>query len=106
MASNTRIDAHQHFWKFDPIRDAWITPDMRVIQRDFLPEHLYPLLQEAGIEGRVLVQADQSEDENDFLLDLADKFDFIKGVVGWVDLRHPDVGQRLAPYKRYPNVNG
>jgi len=105
-SSSARIDSHQHFWKFDPVRDAWITPEMHVIQRDFLPGDLKPILEQNGIDGCIAVQADQSEDENDFLLDLAGKHDFIRGVVGWVDLRSPDIEQRLLHYKRYPKLKG
>ena len=93
-----KIDAHQHFWKFDPVRDAWIDDTMSVIQRDFLPNDLGPLLMENGMSGCVAVQADQSETETKFLLDLAVKNDFIKGVVGWVDLRKDNVEERLAHY--------
>jgi L-fuconolactonase len=101
-----RIDAHQHFWKFDPIRDGWIGPDMGIIQRDFLPADLQPILQETGIDGCVAVQADQSEEETDFLLDLAGRHDFIKGVVGWVNLQDTQVEDRLARYRRYPQLKG
>ncbi|HWB92073.1 MAG TPA: amidohydrolase family protein [Puia sp.] len=101
-----RIDAHQHFWKYDPVRDGWITAEMHVIQRDFMPGDLLPVLKENGIDGCIAVQADQSEDENDFLLSLAGQHDFIKGVVGWVDLRSPEVGQRLAYYKKHPKLKG
>ncbi|HEV9036981.1 MAG TPA: amidohydrolase family protein, partial [Puia sp.] len=71
-----------------------------------LPEHLHPLLQECGIDGCVLVQADQSERENEFLLGLAGSFDFIKGVVGWVDLRDSGVEERLDYYKGFPKMKG
>lgn len=101
-----RIDAHQHFWKFDPIRDGWITDEMSVIRKDFLPADLQPILAAAGIDGTVVVQSDQSEDENDFQLANAARYDFIKGVVGWVDLRHPQVGDRLAYYKKHPKMKG
>ena len=101
-----KIDAHQHFWKFDPIRDTWIEPHMAVIQRDFMPDDLWPVLQEVGIDGCVLVQVDQSEDENDFLLENAARYDFIKGVVGWVDLWDPNVEQRLAHYRKFPKMKG
>ncbi len=101
-----KIDAHQHFWKFDPIRDSWINNDMRAIQRDFFPEDLAPLLQEAGIDGCVAVQSDQSEDENDFLLAQASRHDLIKGIVGWADLRSPDVERRLEYYQRFPKLKG
>ncbi len=93
-----KIDAHQHFWQFDPIRDAWIDDTMSVIQRDFLPEDLGPILFENRMDGCVAVQADQSETETKFLLDLAAKNNFIHGVVGWVDLRSEDVEERLAHY--------
>ncbi|MHA4812300.1 amidohydrolase family protein [Flavitalea flava] len=104
--TESKIDAHQHFWKFDPIRDSWIGPEMAVIQRDFLPDHLQPVLEAAGIEGCVVVQSDQSEDENDFQLAGAAKHNFIKGVVGWVDLQSPDVEERLAYYSRFPKMKG
>jgi len=53
------IDSHQHFWKFDPVRDSWITDDMQIIRRDFMPKDLQPLLVAQNIEGCVSVQADQ-----------------------------------------------
>jgi L-fuconolactonase len=93
-----RIDAHHHFWNFDPERDAWITPEMEVIQKNFLPKNLKPLLAASGIDGTVAVQADQSDEETIFLLSLAEKNNFIKGVVGWVDLRADDLEQQLRNY--------
>lgn len=95
-----KIDAHQHFWNYDPIRDAWIDDTMSVIQRDFLPKDLHPILNENNIDGCVAVQADQSETETEFLLALAAKNEFIKGVVGWVDLRKENVEERLAHYAK------
>jgi L-fuconolactonase len=103
---SARIDSHQHFWKYDPVRGAWITPEMYKIQRDFMPGDLQPVLEQNGIDGCVLVQVDQSEDENDFMYDLAKAHDFIKGIVGWIDLRYPDVEQRLEYYKKYPKLKG
>lgn len=100
------IDAHQHFWKFDPIRDAWITEDMSTIRKDFLPADLAPILQANGMEGCVAVQADQSEAETDFLLQLAAENPFIKGVVGWVDLRAANVKERLEHYAQFPLLKG
>jgi L-fuconolactonase len=100
------IDAHQHFWKYNPVRDSWITEDMQVIRRDFLPEDLKPLLDSQGIAGCVAVQADQSEDETHFLLALAEKHDFIKGVVGWVDLRSETLRDRLTYFSQFPKLKG
>lgn len=101
-----KIDSHQHFWKFDPIRDSWIDGSMAVIQRDFLPDDLKPLLDKNGIDGCVAVQADQSEAETAFLLGNANDYDFIKGVVGWVDLRSPELDNRLEYYSRFKKLKG
>ncbi|MES1225181.1 MAG: amidohydrolase family protein [Bacteroidota bacterium] len=100
------MDAHQHFWKFDPVRDSWITDDMSVIQKDFLPEHLKPILESNGVLGCVAVQADQSESENDFLISHAKQNDFIKGIVGWVNLEADNIDDRLAYYKSFEKMKG
>ena len=100
------IDAHQHFWKFDPIRDNWITNEMSAIQRDFFPGDLRPILQQNGFDGCIAVQASQSEGETDFLISLARQHDLIKGIVGWVDLQAANITDRLAQYKSFPIVKG
>ncbi|MEO6638072.1 MAG: amidohydrolase family protein [Ginsengibacter sp.] len=100
------IDAHQHFWKFDPLRDSWIDDDMKVIQRDFLPDDLERILKENGIDGTVVVQSDQSERENEFQLKNAEQYDFIKGIVGWIDLQADDVEAKLAHYQRFKKLKG
>jgi L-fuconolactonase len=101
-----RIDAHQHFWIFDPVRDSWINEDMAVIQHDFLPADLEPILKANDINGCVAVQADQSDAQNDFLLGLAAENDFIKGVVGWVDLRANNIDERLEYYSSFDVIKG
>lgn len=101
-----KIDSHQHFWKYHPIKDAWITEEMKVIQRDFLPFDLEPLLKENQFDGCVAVQADQSENETHFLLDLAKDNDSMKGVVGWVDLRAENIEERLEFYSKYDRLKG
>ena len=101
-----RIDAHQHFWKFDPVRDSWITDDMSILRRDFLPGDLQPLLQQNNFDGCVAVQADQSEEETCFLVDLAKDNAFIKGVVGWVDLQADDIEERLKYFRQHEVVKG
>ncbi|MCC2548703.1 amidohydrolase family protein [Hymenobacter sp. BT175] len=101
-----RIDAHQHFWVFEPVRDAWITNDMAAIRRDFLPADLRPLLQQHGLDGCVAVQASQAEAETDFLLSLAGQHDFIRGVVGWTDLQAENVAERLGHYAHSTKLKG
>lgn len=100
------IDSHQHFWQYDKIKDAWITDDMSVIQRSFMPNDLEPVLKENGMEGCVAVQADQSETETEFLLTLAQKHDFIKGVVGWINFCGADIEERLAHFSSYDKLKG
>ena len=94
------IDSHQHFWKYDSVRDSWIDDTMKIIQRDFLPTDLEPILKTNNVDGCIAVQADQSEQETEFLLGLADKNSFIKGVVGWVNLRDTGVENRLEYFSR------
>jgi L-fuconolactonase len=101
-----KIDSHQHFWKFDKVRDSWIGEDMAVIQRDFMPEDLKPILEKNGIDGCIAVQADQSETETDFLHGLAEQHDFIKGVVGWTNLMAKDAGKRIDYYSTYKKLKG
>ena len=100
------IDAHVHFWKYNPIKDAWITDEMGSLQRDFFPQDLKPVLQENGVTGIVAVQADQSEKETKFLSQLANKNPFIKGIVGWVDLQNKNVEDKLLYWSEYPLVKG
>jgi len=101
-----RIDSHQHFWKFDPVRDSWITEEMSVIQRDFLPQDLQPVLQQNGFDSCVTVQSDQSYDENRFQLHNAALNDFIKGIVGWVDLMSPGIEKDLEYLSVFEKMKG
>ena len=100
------IDSHQHFWRYDAVRDAWITDAMAVLQRDFLPEHLAAELTANAMDASVAVQADQSETETMLLLDFAKKNERIVGVVGWVDLRSPNLAERLEYFSRFPQLRG
>jgi L-fuconolactonase len=102
-----RIDAHQHFWRYSPTTHAWIDDSMGVLKRDYLPPDLAPLLVERGYDGCVAVQAEQTVAETRWLLGLAAAHPFIKGVVGWVDLRDPDVAdvlRELSADRRFRGV--
>jgi L-fuconolactonase len=90
------LDTHQHFWHYNPERDTWIDESMGPLKRDFFPVDLEPILKKNTVSGCIAVQADTSEEETQFLLDLAQNYSFIKGVVGWVDLTHENVEERLT----------
>src|SRR5437660_11102 len=81
-----RIDAHHHFWKYNPAEYGWISDGMSILRHDFLPADLKSEISKSQIDGVVSVQARQSLVETDWLLDLADRNDFIRGIVGWVPL--------------------
>ena len=93
-----RIDAHQHFWNYNPEEYWWITDEMASIRNDYLPGDLVPLLKSIGFEGAIVVQARTTLEETEWLVALAERHDFIKGVVGWVDLKSPEVESILARY--------
>ena len=102
-----RIDSHQHFWHYEAAEYPWIDADKDALKADYLPADLAPLMAANGIDGTVAVQARQNLRETEFLLELADSNDFIRGVVGWVDLRADDIAaqlERLAPHPRMVGV--
>ena len=101
-----KIDAHQHFWRYNAARDAWITDEMAVLKRDFLPEQFAEERAANGIDASVAVQVDQSENETGFLLDLARRDARIAGVVGWVDLLSPQVVARLEHFSHFEKLRG
>jgi L-fuconolactonase len=101
-----KIDSHQHFWRYNPTRDAWITDDMSILKRDFLPEELARECNANGISASIAVQADQSEKETLFLLEMAEGNPLIAGVVGWVDLASINVDERLQFFSRHEKLRG
>ncbi len=101
-----RIDSHQHFWHYNPAEHVWMNDSMAILKKDFLPQDLAPLLERAGIAGTVAVQARQNLQETEWLLELAGRYNFIKGVVGWVDLRSPQVRAQLETYAHHPKLKG
>lgn len=98
LKTHKKIDAHQHFWRYNPAEHGWMTDPMAAIRRDFLPEDLKPLLDGLGFDGCIAVQARQNLEETRWLLELAGQHDFIHGVVGWVDLRSPELVGQLQQF--------
>lgn len=101
-----RIDTHQHFWNYNSEKHAWIDEDMKRIQSDFLPKDLQPVLAINNIDGCIAVQADQTEAESKFLLQLSENNSFIKGITGWVDFRAQNIEERLDYYSNYKKMKG
>jgi len=100
------IDAHQHFWNYQPDTHAWIDDSMKRLRYHFLPADLEPVLIGNNVQGCIAVQASQTEAETDFLLQLAAEHSFIKAVVGWVDLRADQIQSRLDHYSQFHLVKG
>ena len=101
-----RIDAHHHFWHYTTKEYGWIDDEMAMLRRDFLPVDLEREIARAGIDGVVSVQARQTLEETEWLLGLAAKHAFIKGVVGWVPLADPNVGTVLEQLAQNPKLKG
>ncbi|WP_120633647.1 amidohydrolase [Ruegeria sp. EL01] len=101
-----RIDAHQHFWSIARGDYGWLTPELAPLYRDYLPDDLSPLLQRAGIDGTILVQAAPTVAETEYMLSLANETPFIKGVVGWVDFEAPDAPSQIAVMAENPALVG
>jgi len=101
-----RIDAHQHFWIYNQEDYSWIDDSMHMIKEDFLPEHLILELAKEGFDGSIAVQARQTLNETKWLLKLSDDNDFIKGVVGWVDLKSRNVSGDLLYFSKHSKFIG
>ena len=95
-----RIDSHQHLWIYNQQDYGWISDELSKIQRNFEPNDLLRELKANQFDGSIAVQARQSLEETEWLLSLADKNDFIKGVVGWVDLRSDKLESQLLTFSK------
>jgi len=100
------IDSHQHFWQLGRFEYPWMSPELGVLYRDYLPEMLEPILKECGVAKTILVQASNSLSETDWLLNLAERHQFIAGVVGWVDLTDSGMAEDLEVFSANPKFKG
>jgi len=101
-----RIDAHQHFWRYDPAEYAWIDETMAALRRDCLPDEAQREMGRAGFDACIAVQARQTLDETRWLLALAAAHPAIAGVVGWIDLQAEDARQQLERFSADPKLVG
>lgn len=100
------IDAHHHLWKYNGEEYSWIRPGMEVLKKDYLPEELAERADETGIRATVAVQARQTIEETEWLLELAELHPLICGVVGWVDLRSGSLEKQLKVLRRREKLVG
>ncbi|MFT7372901.1 MAG: L-fuconolactonase [Oleiphilaceae bacterium] len=101
-----RIDSHQHFWRLQRNDYGWLTPELTALYKDFEPDDLAPLLHVHHIDGTILVQAAPTDAETDFLLQLSEQHESIKGVVGWVDFDNDDAPKHIAVLAKHPKLVG
>lgn len=84
-----RIDAHLHLWDLTSGGYGWLRPEHGDLHANFSPEDVAPSLAAAGVDGAVLVQADDTAADTAYLLDVASRHPWVVGVVGWVQLDDP-----------------
>ena len=99
-------DSHQHFWQVGRFDYPWMTSDLGVLYRDYLPHDLAPIIEARGVTKTVVIQASNSVAESRWLLSLADENSFVAGVVGWVDLTSPAVDSQLDELSTHPKFKG
>ena len=100
------VDAHQHFWNLQRFPYDWLSPELQVLYRNYEPDDLKPLMDAASVDQCVFIQATQVVDEAHWVLELSERYPFIAGVVGWVDLTDPQVGSVLDDLRRHPRFQG
>lgn len=99
------IDTHVHVWELDRGDYAWIKPDNPLF-RDFLPDHLHPLLKAAGVQQVMLVQAAETVTETEYMLSLADQYAWIEAVMGGIHPLQTDYADNYARLKGHPGLRG
>lgn len=104
--NSASIDAHNHFWHYRPEEYSWIGEGMERVRRDFLPDDLLVEIKAAGIDGTIAVQARQTVHETQWLLDLAERYDFLKGVVGWAPFLERSLQDEVARFVTRGKLKG
>ncbi|WP_189418458.1 amidohydrolase family protein [Cellvibrio zantedeschiae] len=101
-----RVDSHQHFWQLNRGDYHWLNAEPATINRDFLPQDLQPLLRKNAVDYTVIVQAAETVEETDYILELANTHPFVAGVVGWVDMNSPASIKILERLGQHPKLVG
>ena len=100
------FDSHIHFWKYDKQRYSWMSKDMKLLREDHLPEHFALTQKRNEVEGVIAVEADGSELENHFLIELAKTHPIIRGIVGCINVKDKNAGERLSYFSQYSIIKG
>jgi len=98
------IDSHHHFWNYTNEDYGWIDNSMSRIRRDFLPSDMKETIQAAGVDGVISVQARQSLEETDWLLELSEENEFILGVTGWLPLINKNIETYISQYTSHEKL--
>jgi L-fuconolactonase len=101
-----RIDSHCHLWRYSSAEYAWISDDVRQLQRDFLPADLERELTQSGTRGAIAVQARQTIEETECLLAFADESEFLEGVIGWAPISSDRFPEHLEGLRKHPKLKG
>lgn len=96
------LDTHHHLWTISRGDYHWMSPDLDVLYRDYVPDDLAPFLRQAGVTKTILVQAAATEAETEFMLGIAEECEWIVGVCGWLDMAREDFPDRLARMRQNP----
>lgn len=106
-ATSLVVDAHQHVWDLEKVEYPWLVPEYGPLYRTFEAEELAPQLEGAGVDRTVLVQAANSYEDTQYMLEVADGCDFVAGMVGWVPLLRPEEASvALDHFMRNPKFKG
>lgn len=102
-----KLDSHQHFWIYKKmLNKTWINDAMSLLRRDYLPPELKMDMVKNNFDGSIVIQTDQTEVETHYLLGLSEQYNYIKGIVGWVDFQSKNINKRLEYFSRYKKLKG
>lgn len=101
------IDAHTHF--YDPTRPQgvpWPGKNDVALYRPILPDEFRKLAEPHGVAGTIVVEASPWVEDNEWLLDLAEKTKYIVGVVGQLDPAVETFEKNVLRFARNPLYRG
>ena len=99
-------DAHLHFWNPQQIEYFWLRPEQPTLNRQISLEELEADRLAAGVTRGVFVQASHDPRELGWVLGELDRFPWVCGVVGWLDLTAPDLEEQARTYLGDPRFKG